>query len=297
MSTPLEAMVDGPGLFCPDDGIRLARIDATLSCARCRRRYPIHAEDLAEILPSSPAPLDTGVAPSYRRAYVEQFSLTLEEAANASTWGAPETIPSAWVERRRRQATFSISLLLEKRKRGTLLCDVSAGPGYYTIEQADRFDLILHCDLSPDALAYARRRARLSGLTNVLFLRIDYFKPPFRSSIANLVCCDTLIRGEPHELALLAAIRSSLRPGGAAVIDFHNWWHNPARRLGLLPASFGDNHSFSRAEAEALIRRAGIATCEFVPFHQEFAKSTWIARIGTALLPPTRLVYRITAHA
>jgi SAM-dependent methyltransferase len=176
-----------------------------------------------------------------------------------------------------------------------VLCDISAGAGYYTFEYADDFRVVLHCDLSVDNLTYAWRKARCRGIRNIVFLRADYFALPFRQTLDRILCFDTLIRGEAHDSALLSSIVRSLKPSGSAVIDFHNWWHNPLRRLGLLPENFHSNRSYVRAEAEKLLRDTGISEFGYWPFFQEFKREDRMADILLRLLPPTRLVYRAAA--
>ena len=83
----------------------------------------------------------------------------------------------------------------------------------------------------------------------MIFLRVDYLKLPFSQALDYVICLDTLIRGRDHERGLLASIRDALKPGGHAVLDFHNWWHNPLRRLGLLPQNFGGNTSYNYRES------------------------------------------------
>jgi SAM-dependent methyltransferase len=141
-------------------------------------------------------------------------------------------------------------------------------------------------------LSYARRKARALGIRNILFIRADYFAPPFQGSLDRLLCLDTLIRGEGHDFALLTAIANSLKPTGCAIVDFHNWWHNPLRRLGLLPENFSNNRSYGRAEAENLLRAAGIEEFSLIPFLQEFDADSATGRQLARIVPPTRLVYR-----
>jgi hypothetical protein len=98
-----------------------------------------------------------------------------------------------------------------------------------------------------------------------------------------------LIRGEDHEGALLNQIERAISSEGRAIVDFHHWWHNPLRRLGLLQQNFGTNRSYTRTGAEGLMRECGIRDQRLVRFYQEledpFSKGlSW-------LLPATRLLY------
>src|SRR5262249_38686282 len=162
---------------------------------------------------------------------------------------------------------------------------------------ASRFRQVLHCDLSVDSLNYAAAKARAIGIHNVTFLRIDYLRPPFRGCLQRILCCDTLIRGLDHDQRLLSSIRNSLRSDGVALVDFHNWWHNPLRRVALLPQNFGDNVSYRREQVERLLKRQRIVKLDALGFHQELsAAGPWIRPLGR-ILPATRLVYRVTHDA
>jgi SAM-dependent methyltransferase len=185
----------------------------------------------------------------------------------------------------------------EDRFEDRILCDVSAGVGDYSLAYARHFKWVLHCDLSIDALRYALARSRRMGLQNVFFLRVDYFALPFHRSLDRLLCLDTLIRGEDHERALLSQIQRAISSEGQAIVDFHHWWHNPLRRLGLLPQNFGNNRSYTRGGAEGLMRECGIRDKRLVRFYQEFeAESQSLKRLSW-LLPATRLLYEFGSAA
>jgi SAM-dependent methyltransferase len=185
----------------------------------------------------------------------------------------------------------------EARFEDRILCDVSAGVGDYTLTYARHFKWVFHCDLSIDALRYALARSRRMGLQNVFFLRVDYFALPFRRSIDRLLCLDTLIRGQDHEKALLKQIEIAISSEGRAIVDFHHWWHNPLRRLGLLPQNFGNNSSYTRNGAEGLMRECGVEGWRLVRFYQEFeAESTSLKRLSW-LPPATRLLYEFASAA
>ena len=107
-----------------------------------------------------------------------------------------------------------------------------------------------------------------------------------------ILCCDTLIRGPAHEKLLLESIKNCLAPGGQALVDFHNWWHNPIRRMKLLKANFPPHGSYSRKQTDELFCGAGGLEFEYFPFFQEFEQSGILGRIGSMIFPPTRLAYR-----
>jgi ubiquinone/menaquinone biosynthesis C-methylase UbiE len=189
---------------------------------------------------------------------------------------------------------FVRPLVTEGAKPGdSTLCDIAAGVGYYTLAYAQLFRLVLHCDLSVNRLSYARRRAHSMGIRNVLFLRADYFAPPFRNTLDRVLCIDTLVRGEAHESLLLANIARSLNGDGFALVDFHNWWHNPLRRIGVLRNNFGSNRSYTKRELNNLLARGNVVRSGFYPFVQELKGNGAGRNLLRKILPATRFVLRI----
>ena len=280
-------------LFCPDDGATLRFAANELYCSLCARRFPILANNLAEILPRHPIDLLGSVNSSFRDSYLKIFEQGYRFNETDLAWGAEESVSASWARKRRRQVAAVRPLIAEGTKPGeSVLCDISAGAGYYTFAYADLFRFVIHGDLSVNNLSYAWRKARSQDLQNIFFLRLDYFALPFRQSLDRVLCMDTLIHGEAHDSRLLGAITGSLKPTGSAVVDLHNWWHNPVRRLGFLPDNFSNNRSYGRRETECLLRTAGIHRYECFSFRQEFEgwDSDWPSL--SRFLPATRFLFR-----
>jgi SAM-dependent methyltransferase len=280
-------------LSCPDDQESLRAVGGALSCSHCGRTFPFEEGETLELLPGKPAkPVSN---PEYAADYNRRFHGKLENREDATVWGRQETSSSSWRLHRERQARAVLSILERDgaRLEDLVLCDISAGVGNYTLTYARHFKCVLHCDLWADALDYASAKCRRQGARNVFFLRVDYFALPFKRTIDRLLCLDTLVRGQDHEKALLGQIQKALRGQGRAIIDFHHWWHNPLRRLGLLPQNFGKNRSYSRSGAEGLMRECGIDNWRLVRFHQEFEPHSRLAQRFSRLLPATRLIYDI----
>ena len=281
-------------LSCPDDGQTLRLAGAQLLCSGCGRVFPLHGEDFAEILPSRPARLPESVSAEYRSAYLMLFEQQFQKDNTCLAWGAEEAATASWIRKRRRQVIAVRPLVTEGVKPdASVLCDIAAGAGHYTFAYRSFFRAILHCDLSVQNLSYAWRKARERNLDNIVFLRIDYFQPPFRYSLDRLLCLDTLIRGEGHDSMLLKSIAGCLKPTGRAVIDFHNWWHNPLRRIGFLPDNFESNRSYSRLETQKLLYEAAFSEATPFRFVQEFDSGSRLGKLCSKALPPTRIVYRV----
>ena len=278
-------------LSCPDDKGSLTCSGTVIACTRCGRAYRVTDERILDLLPREPAvpPANQQYAQEYKR----QFRRPLGTGDASKAWGTPDKFSHTWMRKRQRQQRVVLSILSgSPRPLGNLvLCDVSAGPGDYTLSYAQHFKWVFHCDLSVDSLHYAVRRVRRLGVRNVIFLRVDYFALPFYRSLDQVICFDTLIRGWDHETALLVQIRRALSEQGQALVDFHNWWHNPLRRLGLLRQNFGQNRSYTRHTVEELLRQVGIEEWRMERFCQEFDPTSRVHKGLSSLVPATRLIY------
>ena len=281
-------------LCCPDDEGALSLTYGGLRCDTCERHFPVHGGNLVEMLPKTPWELTPSVSSEYQESYAKAFHQKYYDDPRSLAWAAEERVPRTWSLMRRRQVEFVRPLITQGNRRGhAVLCDVSAGAGYYTLAYADLFRMTLHCDLSVDNLSYARRKAHSLGIRNIFFVRMDYFTPPFRNSLDCLLCMDTLIHGEAHESRLLATITNSLSADGFAIVDFHNWWHNPLRRLGLMPNNFGENRSYTKREIKQILESGRIARYGCFRFHQELNDSGVGQHVLQRMLPATRFLVRI----
>jgi len=283
-------------LRCPDDG-SIVRFERTeLQCSLCSRRFAIWGNNIIEMLPTRPFQLSKHASAAYTRGYLENFRKRFFEDANALAWGSEETVSDSWIRKRLRQVRKVEPILKEGSNPEHVLCDVAAGAGHYTLAYAAQFRFVFHCDLSVPNLNYVRRRARQLGIRNIVLVRCDYFSLPFRQTMDRVICLDTLIRGKEHDSTLLQAICRTLAPSGRAVVDFHNWCHNPLRRLGLLPDNFHHNRSYTRFQADKLLRSIGLEDFSYFPFVQE-TDDTSMGKLLAHLLPSTRLMYRFEANA
>lgn len=279
-------------LCCPDDRSRLVSVADGFRCIRCGRSFGRERQNVIELLPLKPVPISgTDVSPRYREGYVQEFSKPLELREDAKTWGAPEGLSQKAVHLRERQAREMLRLLRGGQSSiPETFCDLSAGAGHCTFEAAKDYPLVFHCDLSADSIAYASSKAARLRVENIVFVRSDYLQLPLRNTIQHLTCLDTLIRGSWHEIKLLASLCQALAPGGRAAVDFHNWWHNPLRRLGLFHNNFEGNRSYSRTELQALLASAGIQNFQVNRFVQEVDPAQRAGKILSRFIPPTRFL-------
>lgn len=287
--TPLadkEGVFNSVDMFCPDDGRRLTPRCDGFSCGRCQRAYPLLNGCALDLRPGEPDRCeDFGAryAEQYRSIFFEP--LTFEETR--APWGDPQSLSARERRAVERHVQWVSNRLLARVGDGSALtlCDVSGGPGRYSLALSSAFKYVLHCDLSGRAISYVWNQARERGITNIGFIRCDYLQLPFSSSLPRIICLDTLIRGEEHERRLLHEILHALAVDGVALVDFHNWWHNPLRRLGLMPDNFVGNRSYSRREVRELLPAQAHATIE--AYHAEAMERRLVGTI-LRLLPATR---------
>src|SRR5438270_6308453 len=131
-------------LSCPDDGQPLQLAKAQLLCTGCGRSFPLHGDDLAEILPSQPVRLPASASPEYRRAYLTLFEQQFQNDSTCLAWGAEETATAAWMRKRQRQVSAVRPLVTEDAEPGSsVLCDIAAGAGHYTFAYSTHFKFVL----------------------------------------------------------------------------------------------------------------------------------------------------------
>lgn len=270
---------------CPREGGALRWTGQGMRCDSCGADFAASPQGILDLRPPQPSFSDDG---DYGRRYRQ--ALADPSGAAGVPWGTAESLSALDLTRKRRHIAAVRSLLDAPVSRPSTLCDLSGGAGHYTLAFADLFDYVFHCDLDPSSLRYTQEKASALGYKNIYFIRADYFRPPFAASLDRALCLDTLIRGPEHEVRLLRCIGRILADDGAAVVDFHNWWHNPLRRLGLLKENFGRNSSYARRELDAMLSSAGLTRLRYVPFRQETSKNSLL----TCMIPPTRMVFSVS---
>jgi ubiquinone/menaquinone biosynthesis C-methylase UbiE len=147
---------------------------------------------------------------------------------------------------------------------GQVVCDIGAGPGYFTFPVARAVGEAGHVyavDVEPRILEALRKRLRktkLRNVTPVLALEDDPLVPPASCDLILIV--DTY-HHFPDGPAYLRRLARSLRPGGRLVnIDFHK------RELPVGPPP---EHKLTREEFLAQADAAGLALAlehTFLPY-------------------------------
>src|SRR5581483_11726143 len=251
-------------------------------------------------LAPSESQADGILGPENAVVYRDLVSETVEQAHArgdaASPWGDPRSSQSGWIAKREHHALWALERLEGDDLAQLTVCDVSGGAGYVTFALASRAKRVVHCDLSAQSIIYVRRRAQELGLSNIYFCRADYLRFPFKHAFDRVVCFDTLVRGWEHERRAIQQISEAVAPGGFALIDLHNWWHNPVRRIGLLPNNFVGNRSYRRREIPSLMLQAGVRQYSVEPYYPETKSGGSPSGILGGLLQPTRFSLRFDSR-
>ena len=78
-------------LSCPNDGASLSHSSGELRSDHCRR-FPIHAEDIVEILSKRPCDLPLTIHTEYRGGYFQASEQTFREDDSALASGGEEAV-------------------------------------------------------------------------------------------------------------------------------------------------------------------------------------------------------------
>ncbi len=243
-----------PYLCCPDDGSAISKRSGRIVCLGCGRNYSILADNFIEMLPLQFPEWEQkdDDSKNAEQTYFEEFRKELEWQSKSSGWGDLSRASQG------SRAFYHAQIKTIKEKftpQGTeIAIDVSGAVGNHSVALADQVRVMVNCDLHGPSILTAYHRRKV----NMMCVRAPYLKLPFFSgTFEYAICTDTLIRGHTHEVKLLREILRILKPGGKAVVDFHN------RRFG----SSNDTICFySAGEVKSILHEAGIRTHEIIPF-------------------------------
>ena len=130
---------------------------------------------------------------------------------------------AAWLDRPEREAEEAPSKAIAALRipPGTVVADVGAGSGYYTVrlsEAVGRSGRVVATDLQPGMLDLIRAKVQRKGLTNVTLVQGRPDDPNLQPSIFDLI----LMVDVYHELAspqvFVRKLREALKPGGRLVL-------------------------------------------------------------------------------
>lgn len=224
-------------LVCPDCGHDLAYQRKKVRCTNCKR-YFYHDDSFIDLLPSTPTTIAQPYSSLAHAYYLEQFTRSGEaiQTPSDSSWGKYQEFPVGYQVFVHQERLFSQRYWPNTRN---VYCDVSAASGFYTFHAAKHFDRVIHGDINIEYLSYAREQAKKNRLTNILFIRMDYFSPPFKKrSLDYCSVTDSLLYyGWRADIEVIRQVQKSIKKNGALFFDLHffKWYHHDSRIFEYKP--------------------------------------------------------------
>jgi ubiquinone/menaquinone biosynthesis C-methylase UbiE len=211
-----------------------------------------------------------------------------EQQPQVQVWNSPEVVKTWEQEIGQRQQVMEEAteemLLAAGLKSGDHVLDLAAGTGDQSLLAARKVGpagIVLATDLSLEMLNVAAKRARASGLTNIMTRVMDAEQLNLEERSFDAVICRNGLMLLPHLQSALRGIRRVLKPGGklAALV----WSRNPLHMLPLTvlakyvgkasvdlpnPFTLSDPAVFEQALREAGFREVTIRP---IPLRLQFA--------------------------
>jgi ubiquinone/menaquinone biosynthesis C-methylase UbiE len=211
-----------------------------------------------------------------------------EQQPQVQVWNSPEVVKTWEQEIGQRQQVMEEAteemLLAAGLKSGDRVLDLAAGTGDQSLLAARKVGpagIVLATDLSLEMLNVAAKRARASGLTNIMTRVMDAEQLNLEERSFDAVICRNGLMLLPHLQSALRGIRRVLKPGGklAALV----WSRNPLHMLPLTilakyvgkasadlpnPFTLSDPTVFEQALREAGFREVMIRP---IPLRLQFA--------------------------
>ena len=106
---------------------------------------------------------------------------------------------------------------------GKAVCDFGCGPGLYTSRLARSGAEVTGLDFSKASIAYAREQATQAG-HHVTYIHTDYlmFREQNAFDLVTMIMCDFCALGPDQRSRLLDIMYTSLKPGGALLLDVYS---------------------------------------------------------------------------
>lgn len=128
-----------------------------------------------------------------------------------------------WLIRDEREREERCSLMLANLgvKRGTTVCDLGCGNGFYSLQLARMVGeqgQVLAVDIQPEMLYLLRERAEAEGIGNVSPILGSYHDPRLPRDSIDLVLLVDVYHEFSHPQHMLAAIRRALKDDGVVVL-------------------------------------------------------------------------------
>lgn len=128
-----------------------------------------------------------------------------------------------WLIRDEREREERCSLMLANLgiRPGQTICDMGCGNGFYTLQIAKMLGpqgSVIGVDVQPEMLGFLRERMEKDGIENVIPILGSYHNPHLPAESIDLILLVDVYHEFSHPVQMLAAMRTSLKPGGRIVL-------------------------------------------------------------------------------
>lgn len=128
-----------------------------------------------------------------------------------------------WLTREEREAEEKCSLMLAncKIRPGMTVCDMGCGNGFYTFRLAEMVGpkgLVYAVDIQPEMLVLLRQEMERRGVENIVPVLGSVHNPRLPADEIDAILLADVYHEFSHPEQMLAAMRSSLRPDGFAIL-------------------------------------------------------------------------------
>lgn len=185
---------------------------------------------------------------SYRELSLAPFNLDVSGTA----WGDIDGVTKGYLLFLAEQASVATQLLGPPDPNGWIV-DVSGGSGYLLRTLSEGWCGALHLEAHLPSLRTAFNRASQAGISNMVFVRGSYLRPPLKpNSFTAAFSMDTIIRSSYHNRLLLRNVQTILTTNGKAIVDVH------ARTFLRKVPSSSITRDYSRSEFLRLLECEGL---------------------------------------
>lgn len=214
-------------LSCPDDGSNLKLERNILSCISCNREFLIK-ENIIDLRSKKKATIT-------KLGEIEQIYDSYYDSL--ITKGEPDKYGSFGLHSKSISEGFVNETFLYLKnffKKSSIICDIGAGTGDYSVNLAKNCHIMLHCDLDLKGITISQAKAKSKGINNIFFLLCDYFKLPLNNKSIDLAySIDVIENGKDHDTKLMNEISRVVKNNGTLLLDCHS--KERSKLTGIVP--------------------------------------------------------------
>tara|TARA_B110000914_G_C15487718_1_gene458939 strand:+ start:304 stop:1170 length:867 start_codon:yes stop_codon:yes gene_type:complete len=245
-------------LFCPDDHSSISLFNNELVCENCKRKFEMK-ENILDMTPK----VKTDISDLEEKIpYFNYYESLFQNGTpgDEGTFGLSEkSISEGFVNETLHHLEKNITL-------NDVVCDVGAATGDYSLHLAKKCKLIIHCDLDLNGLLISKRKANQENVNNILFLRCDYFRMPFKNNKIDLAySIDVIERGILHDKKLIKEISRIIKSKGTLIFDYHTKERSKLTRINPTYLSTYSNSDVKSLLDKIIFSKLTLVGTGFVP--------------------------------